>query len=229
MSHAKDSLMVPSKNLFPHSLFATGFQGFHPSLPQDLHVEFSVCNAEVIISVYALHVGSGPLPSIENRSTPSVGTSANTGGGSGSTGNNSPLRVSAPEPGAKPASLSPTAGLRHKTPSVSNLLHLPVSLVGFEKSVKNEDGDANKKDSEKDSNDTHGDINVQPDYRVSIGGVSYKTYQCTIRGNSTWVAVLDQAEVHCIIPRINNTLSLLTYTQQLLADTADKLVALSIL
>lgn len=228
MSHAKDALMIPSKNLFPNSLFATtGFQGFHPSLPQDLHIEFSVCNSEIIISVYALHIGTGPLPPLERMpsnpgSLNSIGSAAGAGGAKGAS--------AAPEktPTSSQTS-SPTNTLRHKTPSVSNLLNLPHSLTGFEKTVKNEDGDANsKKDSEKDS-EAPRDLNAQQDYRVSIGGISYKTYQCTFRGGPSWVAVLDQSEVHCIIPRVNNTLALLSNAQDILADTADKLVALSLL
>ena len=62
-------------------------------------------------------------------------------GGSASQGS-SPLRSSAD--GAKPQTTSPPPHMRHKAPSVSNLLNLPASLVNFEKNAKGDEGDANK-------------------------------------------------------------------------------------
>eukprot|EP00026_Physarum_polycephalum_P007766 Phypoly_transcript_07832.p1 GENE.Phypoly_transcript_07832~~Phypoly_transcript_07832.p1 ORF type:complete len:450 (+),score=54.87 Phypoly_transcript_07832:194-1543(+) len=238
---ARDSLMLPNKSLlFPYSLNNQGFQGFHPPLPQDLHIEFNICNSEIIISVYALYVGSGPLPMYD---TPSQ---------KGALGVSSPLPHKksdkgplSPSPTHSSSTLSaPGSGMKHKTPSVGNLLNLPTSF-NFGSLTSSSHGEKSQSQLSKvdEGSESPGQevndvpsisVNQPPssntgDHRVTIGGVVYKTYQITQRGQPGWVAVVDQSEVHCIVPRVNHTHSLLTSAINALADIEDKLVALSLL
>jgi len=223
LTQARQSLMIPSKNLFPNNLLTT--TGFHPPLPQELHIEFSVCDSEIIVSVYALYIGMGvSLNGSEGTADKSKPSS--------SSGSNLPLLLQSVGGSSsgdnKGVQISNTGFMKHKTPSVGNLLNL--NAFHSQTTAKNESDDQKATSAlpQMEGVDSSS-ISVTQDHRVIINGTSFRTQQCTIRGAPCWVAVLDQAEVHCIIPRVNSTSELLMNALEVLADTADKLVALSLM
>jgi len=76
---ARDEILLPNRNLFPQTTFAsihsTQPTVFQPSLPQDLVVELSVNNRQLVISVFFLHAMTNPPPNQLQSSNKANGTS----------------------------------------------------------------------------------------------------------------------------------------------------------
>jgi len=212
---SRQSLMVPPKSLFPNNILTT--TGFHPPLPQELHIDFSVGDAEVIVSVYALYVGMGA------NANGSEGLGDKLKPASSSASSLPQLLQQATSNGEQKSS---SGFLKHKTPTMGNLLNLNPFVIQLP--LKSED-DLKTGTSSTQIDGVDGGISLTADHKVIINGVAYRTQQCMIRGCPCTVAVLDQAEVHCIAPRINQTSEMLMNALEILADMADKLVGLSLM